>query len=120
MFGFDRKKAPRTDANKATSDGVADTFVGATGGGWGKPPMSAAADGGEHSDYVGTMLERAKAYADENGISIGEEFRFTITDIPTGIASPHEIVFGMMMRASDFGFIPGMMMNETISLTRIE
>lgn len=48
MFGFCRKrKRPQ---------GTARTFVEDTGGGWGDSPDAVAADGGEHTDYVGEML----------------------------------------------------------------
>ncbi|HEU0266342.1 MAG TPA: hypothetical protein VFQ70_01835 [Candidatus Saccharimonadaceae bacterium] len=111
MFGFGRRKKDRSTAS---------TFVEATGGGWSDLPDEVAADGGEHADYVGEMLRRASEYACETGVGIGEEFKFTITDIPRDLVSPHEIVFGLMMRAHEYGLAPGVMHDETAYFTRLE
>lgn len=113
MFGFRRRK-------DKPSAGAADTFVEATGGGWSDSPEVVAGDGGSQADFVGQTLERARAYALENNIPVGQEFGFTITDIPAGISSPHEIIFGLMMRASEYGLIPGTIVNETAFFTLVE
>lgn len=88
---------------KAAEAGTASTFVEATGGGWGDLPDSVPSDGGEQFDYVGQVLEQARAYAQQSKVPVGEEFQFTMTDIPVGIASPINIVFGIMMRAGGLG-----------------
>jgi len=111
MFGFGRKKKPK---------GTARTFVEATGGGWNDDRDVIPGDGGEHADYVGGVLRRASEYARENDIEIGEEFEFTITDIPAGISSPHEIIFGLMMRAHEYGLRVGAIANETAYFTRMK
>lgn len=112
MWGFRRKKDK--------SSGTAGTFVEATGGGWFDAPETIAGDGGAQADFVAQTLERARAYALENNIPVGQEFEFVITDIPTGITSPHEIVFGLMMRASEYGLTPGVIDNETARFTRVK
>lgn len=113
MFGFRRKK-------DSPSSGTADTFVEATGGGWSDPSNTVAGDGGAQADFVGQTLERARAHALENDIPVGQEFEFTITDIPAGISSPHEIIFGLMMRAGEYGLTSGAIANETAFFTRVE
>ncbi len=115
MVGFGRRKKPQAQPGDTAS-----TFVEATGGGWGDSLDAVAVDGGEQADYVGEMLRRASEYARENGVEIGEEFEYTITDIPCGITSPHEIVFGLMMRAGEYGLCPGPMLNEKAYFTRLE
>ena len=84
MFGFRRKK-------KAAQGGTSNTFVEATGGGWSDSPDRVRGNGGAQADFVGQTLERVRAYALENEIPVGQEFSFTITEIPNGISSPHEI-----------------------------
>lgn len=111
MFGFRRKKS-------GPSPGTADSFVEATGGGWSDAPGIVAIDGGAQADFVGQTLERARAYALENDIPVGQEFEFTIADIPVGISSPHEIVFGLMMRAGEQGLSPGVIADEKAFFTR--
>ena len=111
MFGFGRKKKPR---------GTASTFVEATGGGWHDAPQVVRVPrSGTEGDYVGEMLRQAHEYAVAYNIPIGEEFEFTITDIPMGIESPHSIIFGLMVRASDYGLSPSVAMNESIRFTRV-
>ncbi len=111
MFGWGKKKqvTPLT--------GGADTFVDATGGGWGEPPLVVAADGGSQADYVQQQLELAAIQAQD--VAVGETFSFTLTNIPLGITSPHEIAFGLMMRAGEYGLLPGVMSNETIEFERL-
>ena len=111
MFGFGRKKR--------REEQVAQTFVEATGGGWSDSPETVAMDGGGQRDYVSEMLRRASVYAREN-VEVGEEFAFTITDIPAGIASPHEIVIGLMMQADEYGLQAGVLVNETAHFTRVK
>lgn len=108
MFGLFRKKKE-----------VADTFAEAAGGSWGDAPDVIPGDGGQYADYVGETLQRAHAYALEHEIPIGQEFEFTLEDIPVGISGPHEIVFGLMMRAEEFGLSPGLMINESATFTRL-
>lgn len=111
MFGFGRR-------NKAQQPGATtDTFVEATGGGWSDIPSRVAGDGGAQADYVGKMLQRAKLKS--QSVAVGEEFDFTITDIPRDIASPHEIMFGMMMRASSYGLDLIVMHDETGTFVRL-
>src|SRR5690606_13474182 len=90
---------------KRSSKKTASTFVEATGGGWNDLPATVATDGGSQEGFVKEQLERARLYALENHIAIGESFEFTIDEIPVGLKSPHEIVFGMMMRANDYGLM---------------
>lgn len=116
MFGFGRKKASREGASQGAT---ARTFVEATGGGWGETPDVMPADGGSHADYVGDILRRAREHAEDNGVGVGEEFTYTITDIPRGISSPHEIIFGLMMRAPEYGLSADFMHDETAHFTRI-
>lgn len=111
MFGFGRRKK---------SEGTADTFVEATGGGWNDAPDVIPADGGKHADYVGEILRRASEYARENDITVGEEFEYTLTGIPRGIVSPHEIMFGLMLRAPEYGLSSGAIFNEMAYFTRLE
>lgn len=110
MFGFGRKKK---------SEGTARTFVEATGGGWGDTPDVISGDGGANADYVGEVLRQASEYANEQGIAVGEEFCFTITDIPVGISSPHEIIMGLMMRAHECGLSVDSAINEEVYFTRM-
>ncbi len=97
---------------------TASTFVEATGGGWGDAPSVMSVDGGEHADYVGEVLRRARDYAMEQGVAIGDDFTYTLTDIPRGITSPHEIIIGLMTRARDFGLDAGIAFGEEITFTR--
>ena len=113
MFSFLRKR-------KETPVGTAATFVEATGGGWSDVPDAIASDGGAQADFVGLTLDRARTYALEHDIPVGKEFEFRITDIPLGISSPHEIVFGLMMRAQDYGLRSGIVTNETALFTRLK
>lgn len=112
MFGFGRRKK--------RPEGTAQTFVEATGGGWGDVPDELPADGGVHADYVGEVLQRARDYADEHDIKVREEFMLRITDIPRGIRNPQEIVFGIMSRAHDYGLIAGAMFDEKVYFTRLD
>lgn len=113
MFTFPwSKKKPAAE--------TADTFVEATGGWWTDSPDTIPGDGGSQADFVGRTLQRARDFALENNIPVGEEFEFIITDIPVGISSPHEIIFGLMMRAHEYGLIPGAVANETAYFTRTE
>lgn len=97
---------------------TSDTFLQATGGGWGDPPETIATDGGSQADYVGDQLAKAQAYAQQH-VKIGESFQFKLTAIPR-VMSPHEISFGMMMRACNYGLESGISMNETFTFTRKE
>lgn len=120
MGWFSRRKGLRRHPHVPDSApaGNASTFIEATGGGWGDPPELMADDGGPHADYVNEQLALARAYAQEH-VAIGQPFEFTISNIPRGIATPHDIVFGIMFRAGHYGFWPGAMTNETITLTRL-
>ncbi len=112
MFGFGRKKKSR---------GTASTFAEATGGGWhDAPPLVQVPRSGTEGDYVGKVLRQAHEYAVARNIPIGVEFEFTITNIPMDIESPHGIIFGLMVRASDYGLRPGVATNELIRFTRVE
>ena len=112
MFGFGRKK-------KESSE-TADTFVEATGGGWGDSPEVVAADGGSQADFVGHVLKQARDYALKENIAVGESFTYKITDIPRGIVGPHDIVFGIMVRASEVGLRAGVVFDEEAQFTRIK
>lgn len=112
MFGFGRKK-------RVSSRGTAQTFVEATGGGWQGPTGVIFGDGGNNADFVKQTLERAHAHALEQQIPVGQEFEFTITDIPVGISSPHEIVFGLMTQAKSFGLETGVVADEKVMFTRL-
>lgn len=117
MFQFlRRRKRKNTPSTECTTT---NTFVEATGGGWGESPDVVAADGGQQADFVGRVLEEARAFALDNDIPVGGEFEFKISNIPMGIDSPHEIVFGLMMRASEVGLGAGMMRDEYIYFTRV-
>lgn len=99
------------------SDTTSDTFVEATGGGWGDPPNVVAADGGSQKSYVTQQLELASQEALQ--LEVGESFHYILKNIPAGIESPHEIIFGMIMRASEYGLSHGVASNERIRFTRI-
>ena len=109
MLGFGKKR------RKA----AASTFVEATGGGWGDAPLMIPADGGDSRDYVHAMLQEAHLYAVEHGVAIGASFEFTLTNIPMGIVSPHEIMFGLMMQAGGYGLMCEYMADETASFVRL-
>lgn len=96
------------------------SFVEATNGGWDDGPDRVRVDGGSRKDYVIEVLEAAVAYADEHGIKPGETFEYTLTNIPSGISSPLEIVIGIMYRAGEYGLLPGSAFNETFSFTRTD
>lgn len=108
----------RNQAKPATTD-YADTFVEATDGGWSDPPETIASDGGNQKDFVDTLLQQAQRQARET-VEIGESFTFTITNIPRGVTSPHEIVFGLMMQANQYGLSCGTIANESATFTRLE
>lgn len=112
MFGFGRKRKVQS--------GTAETFVEATGGGWGAVDDTMPADGGGRADYVGEILRCASEYAKQQNVGIGEEFSYTITDIPHGIDNPYEIIFGLMMRAPEYGLSPGPIHDETAIFIRLE
>lgn len=123
MFWFGRKKEKSSqidpeDRQQQVNPSTADTFVEATGGGWGDPADVIAADGGEQSDYVGLMLVLAREQAIKNDVAVGEDFTFQLVAIPRGIVSPHEIMFGLMMRAGEQGLSCGMMHDEKVIFTR--
>lgn len=112
MFGFwRRRKPPRT---------TADTFIEATEGGWGEVPKRIAIDGGSQADFVRQTLQAARQYAIDNQIQIGETFKYIIKDIPVGISSPHEISFGLMMQAFDFGLSADYMRDEQVKFVRLD
>lgn len=115
MFGFGRRKK-KADETNAT--GTADTFLEATGGGWDDAPNIIAADGGEYVDFVGQILEDARHYADEH-VEIDGTFIHTISDIPRDIASPHETMFGVMMRALDYDLRCEGIFDETVHFRRL-
>lgn len=119
MFGFGRKKKVSGKDARTYHEEGAETFVEATGGGWTDVPDEIAADGGEHADYVGKILQSACEYAREN-VAIGDEFSYTITNTPRDINSPHEIVFGLMMRAPEYGLCTGYVHDETAMFIRVE
>jgi hypothetical protein len=122
LFKFWRRRNEATVEASEVSESSenSETFLQATGGGWSDPPEVISIDGGAQAGYVDLMLAQARAYALAKEIPIGQEFEFTITDIPNGISSPHEITFGLMMQAGRFGLEPGPVMNETVRFTRIE
>ena len=115
MFGLGRRKKK---ADKTSVAGTADTFLEATGGGWNDAPDIIAADGGEYAEFVGQILAGARRYADEH-VEIDGAFIHTISDIPRGIASPHEIMFGVMMRALDYDLRCEGIFNETVHFRRL-
>lgn len=102
-----------------SSKGTADSFVVATGGSWGEPSDAIAGDGGSQKDFVTEVLEKAALQA-KKSVKVGERFTFTITDIPRGISGPHEIIFGVMMRAGEYGLFADSILNEQIHFTRTE
>lgn len=104
--------------NGSESSGTAATFVEATGGGWFDVPDRIAANGGSQAQYVAKTLRSAYDYAHENGIEVGVDFEFTITDIPVGIKSPHEIVFGIMMESFKYGLEAKTVNDETFYFAR--
>lgn len=83
---------------------VNDTFVQATGGGWDGPhcSMEIGCDA-DIISFVRRSLEQAREYADRTGLDVGEEFSFTLTDIPSGLSGPHNAVATLAMRASLYG-----------------
>ena len=107
---FDRRKAPSDDAGVST-------FVEATGGGWRGTPDRVSVDGGSQAEYVRSQLELAREQA--MAVEVGEKITYTLTDIPRGIASPVEILFGLMMLAREYDLRPGVARNETIEFTRL-
>ncbi|HET8883852.1 MAG TPA: hypothetical protein VFM68_00070 [Candidatus Saccharimonadales bacterium] len=109
----------RNKNQEQPTTGSSDTFREATGGGWGDPPETIASDGGDQKDFVETLLEQAQQQARES-VEIGESFDFAITNIPNGIAGPHEIVFGLMMQSSRYGLSCGVVTNESANFTRRE
>ena len=76
-----------------------------------------AADSDSQESYVASQLELAQQQA--ASLPIGESFTYRLTDIPTKISSPHEIIFGMMMLARQYGLQAGSMINEEIDFTRV-
>ncbi|MEO7904629.1 MAG: hypothetical protein ABIR91_02440, partial [Candidatus Saccharimonadales bacterium] len=100
------------EANAPSTNPTADTFVEATGGGWGDAHDIIAADGGSQADYVGQQLEKAAKRAES--MTASERFTYTLTDIPQGISGPHEITFGLMMRAPEYGLRCLSAINEKI------
>ena len=117
-FGWLKRRQQDAAAKKSKNEsGSADTFVEATGGGWDEPPKFVASDGGSQSDFVTSLLEQAAKQA--QSVKVGEEFIFTITDIPRGISSPHEIVFGLMMLADEYGLECGPVVNEEVWFIRV-
>jgi len=115
MFNFRRKKQGNSQTVKATSS----TFEKATGGGWADAPEKILVTGGTHDEFVEATLKSAYAYAIEKDVSVGEVFDFTIIHIPSGIGSPHEIIFGLLMRAGNYGLSSIGVMNETASFKRL-
>ena len=110
MFGFGRKKQ---------AEGVAQTFVEATGGGWNDTPDVIALDGGKHAGYVEETLRQACNYARKNGVEVGDRFVYQITDIPRGISSPHEITVPLMMQADKYGLSTTAIYGEIVEFTRL-
>lgn len=110
MWPFRRKK-------KGSPANTADTFVEATSAGWYDSPDQVAADGGSQRDYVTEQLEAAAEVAKQ--YQIDEQFEYRLTDIPAGIQSPHEIAFGIMMRAPDYGLMVDTMVDETLYVVRL-
>lgn len=114
MFGFGRKRKSKRSQQAAT----AGTFVEATDGGWSNAPDVVAADGGSQKDFVQQTLDRACHYADSKNVAFGEQFTYTLTDIPKGISSPHEIAFGLMMEAHRYGLAVISVTNEVVNFER--
>lgn len=114
MFTFLRRRRKKRAAGGKT----ASTFVEATGGGWGEAPDVVPVDGGDHADFVGEVLAKARLQVDRDKVPVGATFEYTITDIPVGIDSPHAIVFGLMMRASEQGLVFISIFDETVTFVR--
>lgn len=114
MFNFLKRKRAKNGEGKKT----ADTFVEATGGGWSDAPDAIPTDGGEHFNFISEVLRQARLQAYENDVPAGEQFKFVVTDIPTGIESPHIIMFGLMMRAPEEGLSFQHMVDETVTFVR--
>lgn len=109
MFGFGRKKRQDKD--------TAETFVEATGGGWSDVPETVPDYGGSSVDYVMNVLVAAREEA--QAVPVGDYFDFTLTDIPRGITSPHEIVFGLMAQSVNYGLQIDYTHNETVRFRRV-
>lgn len=110
---------PGQRRNKKVGKGkTANTFVEATGGGWGEAPEVVHADGGDQADFVGEVLAKARLQVDRDGVAVGQQFDFVITDIPVGIDSPHSIVFGLMVRACEEGLLFVSVFDETVTFIR--
>ena len=128
MFGFFRRKKARRRAYSGwsapsetpdTEEQAADTFLEATGGGWSDSPDAIAADGGTQAVFVSELLRQARQQADDEAIAVGGSFAFTIKNIPVGIESPHEIIFGLMMQSADFGLRVEYIADESVLFERI-
>ena len=117
MFGFGRRKRRNMASASAGATGTASTFVEATGGGWGDPPMRVAANGGSQADYVLQQLHAAREYAREN-VAVGDTFEYRLTNIPRGISSPHEIMMGLMFQADEYGLMCSFMHDEAVTFIR--
>lgn len=92
---------------------AADTFVEATGGGWDEMPDKVS----NQDDYVRGLLEQARDQALRSGVKVGEEFDFTITNIP-GITHPNEVIFPIVLLQSDYGLMMVYSADETVRFKR--
>lgn len=113
---FTPKSTSDSTKDNSFEQETADTFVEATDGGWSDPAEIISADGGSQRNYVEDQLESARHQALSEGLGVGDTLKYKLTSIPKGISSPHEIVFGIMMQASRYGFRPGVMHDEMVEL----
>lgn len=121
MRWFGRLKRRQQDAAAKKSkneSGSADTFIAATGAGWVDSPQYVAGDGGSQSKFVHGLLAQARDQA--QSVEVGEEFTFRVTEIPQGITSPHEIVFGIMMIAEQYDIRCELIVDEGVRFTRMQ
>ncbi|OYX42414.1 hypothetical protein B7Y94_03470 [Candidatus Saccharibacteria bacterium 32-49-12] len=105
---------------KSSANSTASTFVESTSAGWSDLPESIPDNGGEQAEFVNQTLARAHAEAIDRGVAIGDEFKFQITDIPVGIASPHEIVFGLIGQAHRYGLRCNVVCDEAAYFVRLK
>lgn len=103
-------------SNRRLGD-MAANFVDATDGGWYDTPKVVSADGGNYTAYVAQQLEFARSEA--MSLPVGAQIEYTLRGVPRGIHTPHDIVFGMMMKSEDYGLRFEHSFNETFAFTKI-